>query len=68
MVVLNFRCEETRIVSRRLCRKTDELVQLTHVGIVVGVCHPLDGLGTIRNGRHHFFGMADLWIRDCLVL
>jgi hypothetical protein len=38
-----------------------------HIGIIFGGCHTLDGLGRIRNCRHYFVGMADLWICDVLV-
>ena len=68
MVVFNISCEETRVVACRLSRKMDELLQLTHIRIVFGCCHAFDGFGTIQNGRHDFFGMADLWIYDVLVL
>ena len=68
MVVFKIRCEETRIIARRLCRDSDELLQLTHVGIILCSCHTFDCLGTIRNGRHDFVSMADFWIHDVLVL
>ena len=68
MVVLNIRCAHTRIGARRLRCEADELLQLSHVGIVLGSCHTFNFLGTIRNGRHEFVGVADFGIRYVLVL
>ena len=68
MVVLDIRREETWAVACRLRCETNELLELSHIGIVFDGCYTLDGLGTIRNRRHYFVGMADVWILDVLVL
>ena len=54
MVAVDIRCEEVRVIARRLRRETNELLELSHIGIIFGGCHALDGLGTIRNRCHDF--------------
>ena len=56
------------MIARRLRRDTNKLLELSHIGIIVGGCHALDCLGTIRNRCHDFVGMTNLWIRDVLVM
>ena len=68
MVAFDIRCEEVWVIVRRLRCETNELLELSHIGIIFGGCHSLDGLGTIRNRCHDFFGMTNLWIRDVLVM
>ena len=68
MVVFDIRCEEAWVIARRLHRDTNELLELSHIWIIFGGCHALDGLGTIRNRCHDFGGMTNLWIRDVLVM
>ena len=68
MVAVDIRCEEVRVIARRLRRETNELLELSHIGIIFGCCHALDGLGTIRNRCHDFVGMTNLWIRYVLVM
>ena len=68
MVAFDIRCEKARVIARRLRCETNELLDLSHIGIIFGCCHALDGLGTIRNRCHDFVGMTNLWIRDGLVM
>ena len=68
MVAVNIRCEEAWVIARRLRLETNKLLELSHIGIIFGGCHALDGLGTIRNRCHDFIGMTNLWIRDVLVM
>ena len=68
MVAVDIICEEARVIARRLRRETNELLELSHIGIIFGGCHALDGLGTIRNRCHQIFGMTNMWIRDGLVM
>ena len=68
MVAVNIRCEEARVIARCLRRETNELLEMSHIWIIFGGCHALDGLGTIRNRCHDFVGMTDLWIRDGRVM
>ena len=68
MVAFGIRCKKARVIARRLRRETNELLELSHIGIIFGGCHVLDGLGTIRNRCHDFVGMTNLWIRDVLVM
>ena len=67
MVAVDIRCEEVRVIARRLRRETNELLELFHIGIILGSRHALDGLGTIRNRCHDFVGMTNLGIRDVIV-
>ena len=68
MVAVDICCEEARVIARRLRRETNELLDMSHIRIIFGGCHALDGLGTIRNRCHDFVGMTNLWIRDVLVM
>ena len=68
MVAYDIRCEEAWVIARRLRRETNELLELSYIGIIFGGCHALDGLGTIRNCCHDFVGITNLWIRDVLVM
>ena len=62
MVVFNIFREETRIDARRLRCESNELLQLLHVGIILGGGHTLDCLGKIRNDRHNFVSVDDFGI------
>ena len=42
MVAVDIRCEEAWVIARRLCRETNELLELPHIGIIFGGCHALD--------------------------
>ena len=68
MVAFDIRREKARVIARRLRRDTNDLLELSHFGIIFGGCHALDGLGTIRNRCHNFVGMTNLWICDGLVM
>ena len=68
MVAFDIRCEEAWVIRCRLRRETNELLELSHIWIIFGGCHALDGLGTIRNRCHDFVGMTNVWIRDGLVM
>ena len=68
MVAFDIRCEEAWVIARRLRPETNELLELSHIWIILGGWHALDGLGTIRNRCHDFVGMTNLWIRDGLVM
>ena len=68
MVAFDIRREKARVIARRLRRETNELLELSHIGIIFNGCHALDGLGTIRNRCHDFVGMTNFRIRDVLVM
>ena len=68
MVAVDIRCEEVRVIARRLRCEMNEVLELSHIGIIFGGCPALDGLGPIRNRCHDFIGMTNLWIRDVLVM
>ena len=68
MVIVDIRCEEAWVVACRLSRDTNKLLEMSHIGIIFGGCHALDGLGTIRNRCHDFVGMTNLLSRDVLVM
>ena len=68
MVAFGIRREKARVIARRLRRETNELLELSHIGIIFSGCHALDGLGTIQNRCHDFIGMTNFRIRDVLVM
>ena len=68
MVAFDIRREKARVIARRLRRETNELLELSHIGIIFGCCHALDCLGTIRNRCHDFVSMTNLWIHYVLVM
>ena len=68
MVTVDIRREKARVIARRLSRETNELLELSHIGIIFSGCHALDGLGIIRNRCHDFVGMTNFRIRDVLVM
>ena len=68
MFAFDIRCEEAWVIARRLRCETNELLELSHIWIIFGGVHALDGLGTIRNLCHDFVVMTNLWIRDGLVM
>ena len=68
MVAFDIRREKAWVIARCLRRETNELLELSHIGIIFSGGHALDCLGTVRNRCHDFIGMTNFRIRDVLVM